>query len=323
MQLLLNIITMINRVLIRIKIIQLLYSNQLNGERSIEELKKELLESLDKTYELYHWLLQLIIDLRDFAEKRIEFGLNKRYPTDEDLNPNRRFIQNKIAIAIANNVEHKEYAKTNGISWEEYNDLIKGLFDAICESEYYKTYMSARENTYADDKMIWRQIFKKVIFTYKPFEERLESMDLYWNDDIEIVASFVEKTIKKCEEEKGSNQELLPQYRDEEDKDYALLVLSKALEYGEDYKDLVKSFSQNWEKDRIATMDMSIMQAAIAEINFCPTIPVNVTLNEFIEISKYYSSEKSSLFINGILDRVVNKYKEEKTLLKVGMYVNN
>ena len=314
---------MINRVLIRIKIIQLLYSNQLNGERSIEELKKELLESLDKTYELYHWLLQLIIDLRDFAEKRIEFGLNKRYPTDEDLNPNRRFIQNKIAIAIANNVEHKEYAKTNGISWEEYNDLIKGLFDAICESEYYKTYMSARENTYADDKMIWRQIFKKVIFTYKPFEERLESMDLYWNDDIEIVASFVEKTIKKCEEEKGSNQELLPQYRDEEDKDYALLVLSKALEYGEDYKDLVKSFSQNWEKDRIATMDMSIMQAAIAEINFCPTIPVNVTLNEFIEISKYYSSEKSSLFINGILDRVVNKYKEEKTLLKVGMYVNN
>lgn len=322
MQLLLNIITMINRVLIRIKIIQLLYSNQLNGERSIEELKKELLESLDKTYELYHWLLQLIIDLRDFAEKRIEFGLNKRYPTDEDLNPNRRFIQNKIAIAIANNVEHKEYAKTNGISWEEYNDLIKGLFDAICESEYYKTYMSARENTYADDKMIWRQIFKKVIFSYKPFEERLESMDLYWNDDIEIVASFVEKTIKKCEEEKGSNQELLPQYRDAEDKDYALLVLSKALENGEDYKELVKSFSQNWEKDRIATMDMSIMQAAIAEINFCPTIPVNVTLNEFIEISKYYSSEKSSLFINGILDRIVNKYKEEKTLLKVGMYVS-
>ena len=313
---------MINRVLIRIKIIQLLYSNQLNGERSIEELKKELLESLDKTYELYHWLLQLIIDLRDFAEKRIEFGLNKRYPTDEDLNPNRRFIQNKIAIAIANNVEHKEYAKTKGISWEEYNDLIKGLFDAICESEYYKTYMSARENTYADDKMIWRQIFKKVIFSYKPFEERLESMDLYWNDDIEIVASFVEKTIKKCEEEKGSNQELLPQYRDAEDKDYALLVLSKALENGEDYKELVKSFSQNWEKDRIATMDMSIMQAAIAEINFCPTIPVNVTLNEFIEISKYYSSEKSSLFINGILDRIVNKYKEEKTLLKVGMYVS-
>jgi N utilization substance protein B len=314
---------MINRILIRIKIIQLLYSNQLNEGKSIEELKNELLESLDKTYELYHWLLQLIIDLRDFAEKRIEFGLNKRYPTDEDLNPNRRFIQNKIAIAIANNAEHKEYAKANGISWEEYADLIKGLFEAICDSEYYKTYMSAREHTYADDKMIWRQIFKKVIFTYKPFEERLESMDLYWNDDIEIVASFVEKTIKKCEEEKGSNQELLPQYRDEEDKDYALLVLSKALEYGEDYKDLVKSFSQNWEKDRIATMDMSIMQAAIAEINFCPTIPVNVTLNEFIEISKYYSSEKSSLFINGILDRVVNKYKEEKSLLKVGMYVNN
>ena len=312
---------MINRVLIRIKIIQLLYSNQLNTGKSIEEFKKELLESLDKTYELYHWLLQLIIDLRDFAEKRIEFGLNKRYPTDEDLNPNRRFILNKVALAVSNNVEHREFAKANGISWEEYGDLIKGLFEAICASDYYKTYMSARENTFADDKMIWRQIFKKVIFTYKPFEERLESMDLYWNDDIEIVASFVEKTIKKCEEEKGSNQELLPQYRDEDDKDYALLVLSKALEFGEDYKELVKSFSQNWEKDRIATMDMSIMQAAIAEINFCPTIPVNVTLNEFIEISKYYSSEKSSLFINGILDRVVNKYKEEKKLLKVGMFV--
>lgn len=313
---------MINRVLIRIKIIQLLYSNQINNEKSIEEFKSELLESLDKTYELYHWLLQLIIDLRDFAEKRIEFGLNKRYPSEEDLNPNRRFIRNKIAIALTNNAEHKEYAKANGISWEEYNDLVKGLFEAITESEYYKEYMSAKENTYADDKMIWRQIFKRVIFTYKPFEERLEAMDLYWNDDIEIVASFVEKTIKKFEEANGSNQELLPQYRDAEDKDYALLVLSKAIENGEEYKELVKSFSQNWEKDRIAMMDMSIMQAAIAEIMFCPTIPVNVTLNEFIEISKYYSSEKSSLFINGILDRVVNKLKEEKQLLKVGMYIS-
>jgi N utilization substance protein B len=311
---------MINRVLIRIKIIQLLYSHQLNEGKSIADFKRELSESLEKTYELYHWLLQLIIDLRDFAEKRIEFGLNKRYPLEEDLNPNRRFILNKVALAVANNAEHKEFAKANGISWEEYNDLIKGLFEAICASEYYKTYMSARENTFADDKMIWRQIFKKVIFTYKPFEERLESMDIYWNDDIEIVASFVEKTIKKLEE--GSTDiEVLPKYRDADDEDYAMLVLSKAIENGEEYKELVKSFSQNWEKDRIAVMDMSIMQAAIAEINFCPTIPVNVTLNEFIEISKYYSSEKSSLFINGILDRVVNKYKEDSSLLKVGMFV--
>lgn len=311
---------MINRVLIRIKIIQLLYSHQLNEGKSIADYKRELSESLDKTYELYHWLLQLIIDLRDFAEKRIEFGLNKRYPLEEDLNPNRRFILNKVALAVANNAEHKEFAKANGISWEEYNDLIKGLFEAICASEYYKTYMSARENTFADDKMIWRQIFKKVIFTYKPFEERLESMDIYWNDDVEIVASFVEKTIKKLEE--GSTDiEVLPKYRDADDEDYAMLVLSKAIENGEEYKELVKSFSQNWEKDRIAVMDMSIMQAAIAEINFCPTIPVNVTLNEFIEISKYYSSEKSSLFINGILDRVVNKYKEDSSILKVGMFV--
>ncbi len=311
---------MINRVLIRIKIIQLLYSHQLNEGKSIADYKRELSESLDKTYELYHWLLQLIIDLRDFAEKRIEFGLNKRYPLEEDLNPNRRFILNKVALAVANNAEHKEFAKANGISWEEYNDLIKGLFEAICASEYYKTYMSARENTFADDKMIWRQIFKKVIFTYKPFEERLESMDIYWNDDVEIVSSFVEKTIKKLEE--GSTDiEVLPKYRDADDEDYAMLVLSKAIENGEEYKELVKSFSQNWEKDRIAVMDMSIMQAAIAEINFCPTIPVNVTLNEFIEISKYYSSEKSSLFINGILDRVVNKYKEDSSILKVGMFV--
>lgn len=311
---------MINRVLIRIKIIQLLYSHQLNEGKSIADYKRELSESLEKTYELYHWLLQLIIDLRDFAEKRIEFGLNKRYPTDEDLNPNRRFMLNKVALAVANNVEHREFAKANGISWEEYSDLIKGLFEAICASEYYKKYMSARENSFADDKMIWRQIFKKVIFTYKPFEERLESMDIYWNDDIEIVASFVEKTIKKLEE--GSTDiEVLPKYRDADDEEYAMLVLSKAIENGEEYKELVKSFSQNWEKDRIAVMDMSIMQAAIAEINFCPTIPVNVTLNEFIEISKYYSSEKSSLFINGILDRVVNKYKEDSSLLKVGMFV--
>lgn len=310
---------MINRILIRIKIVQLLYSHQVNEDKSTEEYKHELLESLDKTYELYHWFLQLIIDIKDYAEKRIEFGLNKRVPTQEDLNPNRRFIENKVAIALANNAEHKEYAKVNGISWEEYNDLIKGIFETIIETDFYKEYMSSSENTITEDKMIWRQIFKRVIFTYKPFEERLEAMNIYWNDDIEIVASFVEKTIKRFEE--GKEIELLPQYRDSEDKNYALLVLSKAIENAEEYKELVKSYSQNWEKDRIAIMDMSIMQAALAEIMHCPTIPISVTLNEFIEISKFYSSEKSSLFINGILDRIVLSLKEEKKLLKVGAFI--
>jgi N utilization substance protein B len=321
---------MINRILIRIKTIQLLFAYRINKEQltgskalsaTSQKAEGELLESLNQTYELYHWILQLIIELHNYAIKRIEIGLNKLRPTDEERNPNKRFINNLFAKQLCSNKALAEFNKNNGISWSEETDLIKLLMNQITATDFYKEYMKDNTRSYENDKMLWRHIVRKVLIPSTILEERLEEMNLYWNDDFETVMSFVEKTIKRFEEEKGADQPLLEKFRDTEDIDYAKKLLKTAIYNQEEYETLIQQTAQNWESERIANMDMVIMQAAIAEINAFPTIPINVTLNEYIEISKYYSTEKSSNFINGILDKIVNNLRQEGKLIKVGAYI--
>lgn len=321
---------MINRILIRIKTIQLLFAYRINKEQltgskalsaTSQKAEGELLESLNQTYELYHWILQLIIELHNYAIKRIEIGLNKLRPTDEERNPNKRFINNLFAKQLCSNKALAEFNKNNGISWSEETDLIKLLMNQITATDFYKEYMKDNARSYENDKMLWRHIVRKVLIPSTILEERLEEMNLYWNDDFETVMSFVEKTIKRFEEEKGADQPLLEKFRDTEDIDYAKQLLKTAIYNQEEYETLIQQTAQNWESERIANMDMVIMQAAIAEINAFPTIPINVTLNEYIEISKYYSTEKSSNFINGILDKIVNNLRQEGKLIKVGAYI--
>ena len=321
---------MINRILIRIKTIQLLFAYRINKEQltgskalsaTSQKAEGELLDSLNQTYELYHWILQLIIELHNYAIKRIEIGLNKLRPTDEERNPNKRFINNLFAKQLCSNKALAEFNKNNGISWSEETDLIKLLMNQITAADFYKEYMKDNTRSYENDKMLWRHIVRKVLIPSTILEERLEEMNLYWNDDFETVMSFVEKTIKRFEEEKGADQPLLEKFRDTEDIDYAKKLLKTAIYNQEEYETLIQQTAQNWESERIANMDMVIMQAAIAEINAFPTIPINVTLNEYIEISKYYSTEKSSNFINGILDKIVNNLRQEGKLVKVGAYI--
>lgn len=321
---------MINRILIRIKTIQLLFAYRINKEQltsskalsaTSQKAEGELLESLNQTYELYHWILQLIIELHSYAIKRIEIGLNKLRPTDEERNPNKRFINNLFAKQLCSNKALAEFTKNKGISWSEETDLIKLLMNQITATDFYKEYMKDNTRSYENDKMLWRHIVRKVLIPSTILEERLEEMNLYWNDDFETVMSFVEKTIKRFEEEKGADQPLLEKFRDAEDIDYAKQLLKTAIYNQEEYETLIQQTAQNWESERIANMDMVIMQAAIAEINAFPTIPINVTLNEYIEISKYYSTEKSSNFINGILDKIVNNLRQEGKLIKVGAYI--
>lgn len=325
---------MINRILIRIKIIQLLYAyrnNKMNeGSESpltkaqvnsiIKHAEQELIDSLNQTYDLYHYLLQLIVELHLYAVKRIEAGLNKLRPTEEERNPNRRFINNTLSKQLVANQQLAAYVKENGISWAEEGDLIKMLYNKMVEADFFKAYMQETERDYDKDKLLWRQIIKKILIPSTILEERLEEINLYWNDDFETVISFVEKTIKRFKEENGAQQELLEKYRDVEDLDYAKKLLSNAILQQSEYEKMVQSVAKNWEVERIACMDMIILQAAITEVKTFPTIPVNVTMNEFIEISKYYSTEKSSTFINGILDKIVNDLRAEGSLIKVGIF---
>lgn len=311
---------MINRVLLRIKIVQILYSFYKGGTTSLTLAEKELLFSIEKTYDLYFHLLQLSIDITRYADLRIDARRNKLMPTEEDLNPNTRFVENQFVKQLDQNKRLNEYLSERKLSWVNYPDVVKKLYEKIIASDFYNDYMSADTVDYESDKSVWRKIYKKIILIDQDLEEALEEQSIYWIDDIDIVLSFIIKSIKKFEHENGADQTLMPMFKDEQDWEFAKELLSKSIEKSDEYQDLITKFTKNWDYDRIAFMDILILKVALAEIMTFPTIPINVSLNEYIEISKFYSTEKSANFINGVLDNIVNQLKSENKLIKVLMF---
>lgn len=314
---------MINRVLLRIKIVQILYSFYKGDGKSLPLAEKELFHSIERTYDLYFHLLRLSIEITQYAESRIETKRNKLRPTEEDLNPNTRFIDNKFIKQLSENIQFNEYLAKQKLSWVNHPDIVKGIYDELIATEFYSVYMSAPAVDYAADKDIWRKIYKKLVLQSEEFDNSIEDQSIYWVDDLEMVISFVIKTIKRFEEEKGEDQPLLPMFKDEEDAEFARKLLRGVLTNGEKHRKMIDENTKNWELDRIAYMDILIMEVALTELFDFPTIPVNVTLNEYIEIAKNYSTEKSGTFINGVLDNIVSQLKKENKLIKVVMFSDN
>ena len=314
---------MINRVLLRIKIVQILYSFYKGDGKSFPLAEKELFRSIARTYDLYFHLLQLSIEITQYAESRIETKRNKLRPTEEDLNPNTRFIDNRFIKQLSENVQFNEYLAKQKLSWVNYPDIVKSVYDQLVASDFYADYMSAADSNYAADKDIWRKIYKKLILPSEDFDNSIEDQSIYWVDDLEMVISFVIKTIKRFDESNGYEQALLPMFKDEEDAEFARKLLRGVLSNGEKYRQLIDENTKNWELDRIAYMDILIMEVALSELMDFPTIPVNVTLNEYIEIAKNYSTEKSGIFINGVLDNIVGQLKKDNKLIKVVMFSDN
>lgn len=308
---------MINRVLIRIKIVQILYSYYKGDGKSLPLAEKELFHSIEKAYDLYFHLLALSLRITEFAASRIDVKRNKLRPTPEDLNPNTRFIDNMFIAQLAKNEQLNKYLTDKKLSWVNYPEIIKELYNEIVASDFYSEYMNAPTVGYATDKEIWRKIYKKIILMNEELDNSIEEQSIFWVDDVEVVASFVIKTIKRFESDNGAKQPLLPMFRDEEDKDFASKLLRSVLTNNKEYRELIDENTKNWELDRIAFMDIVIMEVALGEILNFPTIPVSVTLNEYIEISKGYSTEKSGTFINGVLDNIVNQLKKDNKLIKV------
>jgi len=314
---------MINRVLLRIKIVQILYSYYKSDSKSFPVAEKELFHSIEKTYDLYYHLLQLSIEITRFAADRIETKRNRLRPTEEDLNPNTRFIDNTFISQLTKNVQFNEYLTAHKLSWANYPDIIKELFEEVICTEFYSDYMNADKVDYAADKDVWRKIFKKVILQNEELDDSIQDQSIYWTDDIEMVVSFVIKTIKRFDLSKGEDQELLPMFKDQEDIDFASKLIRSVLTKGPALREMIDLNTKNWEIDRIAFMDIVIMEVALAELMNFPTIPVNVTLNEYIEIAKTYSTEKSGTFINGVLDNIVGQLRNENKLIKVVMFSDN
>ena len=307
---------MINRILIRIKVLQIVYSFYQNGNNDLKVAENELLFSLRKSYDLYHYFLLLIIEVTNLQQRTLDAKKSKYMPTHAELNPNTRLIDNRFAAQVAENAALQKYVAEQGLSWINDEEFIKNVLDIILASDLYNEYLDNEDDSYETDKEFWRSVFKKLICGNEAIEDFLEDKSIYWNDDIEIVETFTLKTIKKFEEKNGSKQELLPMFKDLEDHSFAIKLFRQTLLKGSEYRERINKHMKNWETERIANMDLIIMQVALAEIMTFPSIPINVTLNEYIDTAKYYSTPKSGNFINGILDSIVSELKKEKVLLK-------
>ena len=305
---------MVNRILIRIKVVQIVYY-LVNKDKSIDTSEKELFFSLEKAYELYHRLLLLMIELTDAQNKRIENARFKYTATAADKNPDTRLINNRFIAQLRENKMLKEYVDRQSVSWVNEPDFIRILLDRLLASDLYKTYLTSEEDSYAVDQDFWKKAFKHIIVENEDLSEILEAQSLYWNDDLETISTFVLKTIKRFDQSKGAEQELLPMFKDDEDAEFAKMLFRKTLMNVDVNKALIDQHTKNWEIDRVAFMDIVIMLVAIAEIKSFPTIPVKVTLNEYIEIAKAYSTIKSGHFINGILDAIASQLKKDGSLV--------
>lgn len=309
---------MINRVLIRSKVLQLVYSYCLNNNKSLENLEKELDYSLAKAYDLYNYLLLLMPAVTRYARKKIELGKRKLKPTPEEIEPNTKFINNRFIEQLENNLQLQDFMKNQKKSWENSPEIIKSLFELISSSDVYKEYMASEDNSYEADRELWRKIYKTIICNNNNLNSYLEEQSLYWNDDKDIVDTFVLKTIKRFTKETlPAEKVILPQFKDEDDRKYAMSLLGRSIVNMDYYRELIANNVKNWNIERVAFMDVVIMQIALAEILSFPSIPVSVSLNEYVDLAKIYSTPKSGSFVNGTLEGIVNQLKNDGILTKI------
>lgn len=309
---------MISRRIIRIKVLQVLYAYHTSPDKSINNTEKELFFSIQKTYDLYHYLLDLVIEISKHAEAVIELRKKKHFPTEEDLNPNTRFIRNQLIYQLSTNESLSKYLRQSKLSWVNEPELVKKLYNVLLETDFFKSYMNEKEHSYAADKKVVELLFSEVILQSEDLLHILEEQSIYWNDDIDFVVSMIIKTFKKFKEYTRENQALLPMFKDEEDHQYAKDLFRRTILNHGELRELVEKYTVNWDVDRIAFIDELILEMAISEFLYFPSIPTKVSLNEYIELSKYYSTQKSRNFINGILDKALKALKKENKVVKAG-----
>ena len=307
---------MINRIIIRIKVLQIVYAYYQKNSSDIKSAENELMRSLQHAYDLYYYLLSLVVLLTDAEQKRLDVQKHKYLLTDADRSPNMRLANNRLAEQIRTNKTLVKFANAHSTMWnEDDSQFIKNLLSKITSSDIYKEYIES-EDTYDSDKEFWRKIFKNMLLHDEDLSEIVNNRSIYVSDDLDVVGSFVIKTIKRFVPETGEDEDLLPMFKDDGDYQYAIHLLHRALLEKEENSERINRQIKNWELDRIALIDLYIMQIAITELKNFPSIPVNVTLNEYIDLARYYSTPKSAHFINGILDAIVNELKNENLLFK-------
>jgi len=295
-----------------------LYAFNRREDDNLAQAEKELMFSIGKSYDLYHYLLLLVLEVADIAGEKIDQALQKRMPSHEDLNPKRRFIDNQVISQLRKNIEFKKYISSKKLSWVNHSHIPRLLYNKMIVWEAYEEYMKSENENYLSDKKFIIRLITELFSNSEDLNSNLEEQSIYWNDDMEYISSMVEKTLKKFKTDSGEKTLLMPLFKNAEDEEFVKILFRKAILHSKKCSELIDKNTTNWEVDRIALMDILVMQLAITEILEFPEIPVKVTLNEYIEIAKYYCTSKSSTFVNGILDNIVKEIRDEGIFNKFG-----
>ncbi|MCL2133034.1 MAG: transcription antitermination factor NusB [Bacteroidales bacterium] len=309
---------MLTRRFLRVKAFKILFSYAYSDNDSLLHAEKELNLSFEKTYDLYHFLFSAIIAVADYAEERIETGLKKFKPRAEELDPNRKFIRNKLIALIRTHKDLQQYCSKKGLNWRNYPETVRSIYQNMIEHPYYKNYMSSEDSSFDEDVRFVHNFFRHEFEGVEKVEALIEDLSAYWSDDIGFVLSNIIQTLGTFK----SNQEEVPtlptMFRDKEDQEFAQELLRRSMMHFKEYTQMSQQFVQNWDSERIAYVDMALIVMGVAEAVYFSNIPVKVTINEYVEISKYYSTRNSHIFINGVLDKIIQNLLQEGKVKKTG-----
>ncbi|TAL61896.1 MAG: transcription antitermination factor NusB [Bacteroidetes bacterium] len=310
---------MLSRRYIRIKVMQALYAYFHSEDKSILKHEKELFGSFERIYDLYLYLILLLTEIRHCGRNRITIRKAKQLPRQEDINPNTKFVENKIIGILATNRRVAAESSKRKLVWDKDSEIPQKLFAKITESEEYSAYLSTPAHDFKEDKKFISTLYRNCIAGDESLEMFFEEKNIHWADDIDFVNTLVLKTIELIPESATDNLPIAQLYKDEkEDKQFAKDLFKRVIEHSDAADSMIRAKTENWELERIAFMDVLLMKMAIVEFLYFPTVPVKVSLNEYIELAKQYSTPKSSVFINGILDKLLAEFKGDGRLQKEG-----
>lgn len=310
---------MLNRRHLRVKVLQALYAYNQSESKEVLPFEKALLQSVDKVYEMYIWLLSLLIEVADYSIVDADERANKLLPTDEDLNASVKLKNNLFIKTLLQNTEYLAASKKYKTSWSFDPEVSKSIFTTLKNTQEYTDFLNCKEHTIKQDKDVIKYIFKKLILKSPGVEQIFEEKFINWSVDKDVLQALVAKTFKNFSNENPDDNklaEICPNW--DEDRGYIIDLFNKTVAHKEEYLNMITQKTKNWETDRIALMDVLLMRMAITELVFFASIPVKVTINEYIEISKEFSTPKSNSFINGILDKILADLKSTGKIHKFG-----
>ena len=309
---------MINRRHIRLKVMQSLYSYFSSFNKDMAVTEKEMMKNINSISELHVLLLSLLVEINSFANQFLEDNKNKHIPSEEDLNPNTKFVNNRvIKILQEDEIFMKKMKRLSGIWRKGDIDIVKKLFVDIYKSPQYSDYLNNEKDSFSDDKKFIQVLYTEFILDNDILHHILQERSIFWDDDLPFVASFIKNQINFLDEKK-IRPFVVDVFKNSDDKKFAVQLFRKTIIHSDEFDELIQKNVKNWELERIANMDQLLIKMALVEVISFQEMPIKVSFNEYIEISKYYSTEKSKVFINGILDKIVSQFKRDGKVKKVG-----